>query len=252
MWLTTRERGQETHPWAQTAAVVVPSSKSHSFLAPPVPQAQSPLPCGSGLAGPAPSRPWVPPARRVLALRRGVVHVISPCAPPCCPQRRQQPWVRPEHFLTGAAEITNRRKLQGFPGFQSSQLPVQDGPMQGDEFRTVLVLLQLPWLHALVLFFCFMTLPCSLHPTHTITRVGAADVTVTHCHPFISSLIHSACAYQGPDSKGETVGRIRLPIELPVIGEANPHSSNTMRLWPLWSCVQGVVNSGGIQSRTDA
>lgn len=167
------------------------------------------------------SQPTLPPARRVLVLRRGAIYVMSLCAPPCCPQRRQQPWVRPEHFLTVAAEITNRRKLQGFPGFQSSQLPIQDGPMQRDEFRMVLVLPQLPWLHALVLFFCFITLPCSLHPTHTITRVGAADVTVTHCHPFISSLIHSACAYQVPDNKGEAVGKTGLPIELPVAGEVN-------------------------------
>lgn len=221
MWLTTRELGQGTHPWAPTETAMVPSSKSHSFLVPPVPQGQSPLPCGSDLACPPPSHPWVPPARRVLVPRRGAIYVMSPCAPPCCPQRRQQPWVRPEHFLTVAAEITNRRKLQGFPGFQSSQLPIQDGPMQRDEFRTVLVLPQLPWLHALVLFFCFITLPCSLHPTHTITRVGAADVTVTHCHPFIPSLIHSACAYQVPDNKGEAVGKTGLPIELPVVGEVN-------------------------------
>ena len=226
MWLTTRELGQETHPWAQTEAVVVASSKSHSFLVPPVPQAQSPLPCGSDLACPSPSRPWVAPAGRVMVLRRGGIYVMSPCVPPCRPQRRQHPWVSPGHLLTGAAEITNRRKLQGFLGFQSSQLPIQEGPLQRDGFRTVLVSPRPPWLHALVLSFCFTTLPGSLHPTHTITRVG---VTVTHCHPFISSLIHSACAYQAPDSKGEAVGKIRLPIELPVLGEADTmKSSNTM------------------------
>ena len=64
-----------------------------------------------------------------------------------------------------------------------------------------------------------LVVPREKTPTGAAAR--GADVTVTHCHPFISSLIHSACAYQVPDNKGEAVGKTGLPIELPVAGEVN-------------------------------
>lgn len=56
--------------------------------------------------------PGVPPARRVLGLRRGLICAAPRLTPQ--PAKRRQPWVRPEqlkeHFLTGAAEGTNTRR----------------------------------------------------------------------------------------------------------------------------------------------
>lgn len=75
-----------------------------------------------------------------------------------------------------------------------------------------------------MLLFCSSVSSSSLahpSPTLTVTSVGAADVTVTHCHAFISSLIRSARRYHVPDSEDEAAGAIGPHMELPPGRETN-------------------------------